>query len=63
MPRQEGELVLDNAFEGLGAVDVEVAGGVEGGLRRAGPAGMAPREPVGALGGEDGMLLAESQGK
>jgi hypothetical protein len=27
VPRQEGELVLDNAFEGLGDVDVEVAVG------------------------------------
>lgn len=54
------ELVLDNAFEGLGAVDVEVAGGVEADFAARGPAGMAPRE---LEGGEDGMLLAESQGK
>jgi len=63
VPRQEGELVLDNAFEGLGAVDVEVADGVEADFAARGPAGTAPRELVGAAGGEDGMLLAESQGK
>jgi hypothetical protein len=60
VPRQEGELVLDNAFEGLGDVDVEVAVGVEADFAVRSPAGMAPRELVG---GEDGMLLAESQGK
>ena len=42
MPRQEGELVLDNAFEGLGGVDVEVAGGVEADFAARGPPGMAP---------------------
>jgi hypothetical protein len=46
VPRQEGELVLDDAFEGLGDVDVEVAVGVEADFAARGPAGMAPRELV-----------------
>ena len=42
VPRQEGELVLDSAFEGLGDVDAEVAVGVEADFAARGPPGMAP---------------------